>query len=169
LAIRLSGVIGGARKFHPTDGEKSSIKIAEGPYAKEYGSPRLFCVDDTLTYMAVCYDSFGLRKQSVPNVGAGLITNHIHAFFSKDEGNSSDTYFARHGLAGASQAWGCPVVAASVFFRRDVPKNWPAGVVWNKGKMSTMYWKYADNMLHPVDDVFLHTGEGYLKILSYDI
>jgi len=169
LAINSGGIIGAARKFFPTAGEKGKIITAKGPYEREYKHSRLFCVDNKLAYMAVCYDSFGLRKKSVPNHGASLITNHIHAFFPKEEGNSSDTYFVRHGLAGAAKVWDCPIVAAGVFFRRDVPKNWQAGVRWNKGDMSTMYWKYADNTLAPVNDVFLHTGEGYMRILSYDL
>ncbi|PXF60765.1 MAG: hypothetical protein C4B59_08050 [Candidatus Methanogaster sp.] len=83
--------------------------------------------------------------------------NLVHSFYPVGEGSSGAPYFAKHGFAGASKQWDCPVFGAVVFFGRNILENWPTGVYWNQGSKSTVDWAYADN---PV----ISKGEFYLKI-----
>ncbi|WP_256242165.1 hypothetical protein [Bacillus sp. V3B] len=66
-------------------------------------------------YTAVCYDSFGIKHNHIQNSGVHGILNLVHQFWSKGQGNSGDVFFARHGFAGASKQWECPIFGATVF------------------------------------------------------
>ena len=148
MAVSKKGILAIGRKFHPTAGEKHEIKKAESANAKEFGYDRTFTFQGKKCFLAVCYDGFGIKHQNLRKRGVDLIFDLIHGFYPKGSNlGSGDVYFAKHGLAGAAKQWDCPAFGAVVFFNRPVPPNWPSGVIWTKGKLSTQKWKYVDNPL----------------------
>lgn len=147
MAVSKKGILAIGRKFHPTADEKYDIKKAESASAKEFGYDRTFTFNGKKCFIAVCYDGFGIKHQNLSKRGVDLVFDLIHGFYPKGEGGSGEVYFAKHGLAGAAKQWDCPVFGAVVFFNRPVPPNWPSGVIWNKGTVSTQKWKYVDNPL----------------------
>ncbi len=170
LAIDSRGIEAIARKFYPAPPEKGHIDLASDADATEDGKKRVFGLGGRTCFMCVCYDCFGLRKSNVRNsVGADIVLDCVHGFYPKGSGASGDTYFARHGLAGASKQWGCPVFAAAVFFERDIPPLWPTGVYWVLGDISTQRWRYTDNPLVPMERLTLPTTEGHALLSIYDL
>jgi len=149
LAISINGIVALGRKFFPTDDEKDEIQKANTSNDKEFGFERAFNWKGKNYFIAVCYDSFGIKKMKLSNSNIDYIIDLIHGFYPKGEGQSGEAYFARHGLAGASKTWKCPAFGSAVFFNRTMPHNWPSGIIWNKGKLSTQIWKYIDNPLKP--------------------
>ncbi|MGO8880147.1 MAG: hypothetical protein ACLPVO_05275 [Desulfomonilaceae bacterium] len=147
VAFNTDGVLAMAKKFFPTDDEAGVINLASDPFSGESKYPRTFLVKGKRAYLAVCYDSFGIRKKSVKRQNIDLIVNLIHGFNPKGESGSGDVYFAKHGLAGSSKQWGCPTYAAAVFSHRNVSPNWPTGVMWNQGSKSTQEWRYIENTI----------------------
>jgi hypothetical protein len=75
----------------------------------------------------------------------------------------------RHGFAGASREWGCPVFGAAVFFDRRVPRNWPSGVYWTRGDVSTQVWGYDDNPLRPAGEFRWNINEGMAVVRIFPI
>lgn len=152
-AVNSNGLLGLARKFHPTKEEAGYINAASDPFVEEQGYSRIINVGNKRAFLAVCNDGFGISYRGLDNPGVDFILDLIHGFYPKGEGGSGDVYFAKHGLAGASKQWGCPAFGAAVFFKkRPVPEAWPSGVLWNQGSKSTRCWKYSDNPLQPVVD-----------------
>jgi len=149
VAIGSNGVIASARKYHPTDEEDGFIDVAPDPFIGEGKYSRMFEIAGRRAFLAVCYDSFGIRQRSLSNPDIGIIINLVHKFNPKGEGSSSEGYFAKHGFAGSSREWGCPTFGAAVFFNRTIPPRWPTGVLWNQGVKEIKYWKYSDNPLEP--------------------
>lgn len=150
LAISKQGIVAAARKFHPTDYDRSiRIAAADDYLAKEEGFARIFSVGGTKLYLAVCNDVFGLPQRWLENPGVDAVLGLIHGFYPRGQGGSGDVDFARKGLAGASKQWGCPAFASAVFFDRPVPPAWPSGILWNQGEASVRTWKYTDNPLTP--------------------
>jgi hypothetical protein len=147
MAITKDGTIALGKKFFPTKDEDGYIDLADDPHAGELSHPRTFTVKGKEAYLAMCYDSFGIRKNHVRKRNADLILNLVHGFYPHGEGNSGDVYFAKHGFAGSSKEWRCPTYAAAVFFDRKVPLNWPTGVLWNQGSASTQKWRYQYNAI----------------------
>ena len=92
-----------------------------------------------------------------------------HCFYPKGEGPSGESYFARHGFAGTACQWKCTVYGTAVFFNRKVPKNWPTGIIWNQGSISTKKWKYSHNPLKPVDVEEINIDEGKAVIRLFPI
>ncbi len=80
---------------------------------------------------------FGIKNQNIKNPGVTGLIELAHCFYPKGLGPSGEPYFARHGFAGASRQWNCPVFGTGVFFDREVPERWPTGVMWNQGNIST--------------------------------
>lgn len=159
LALNKDGMLAMARKFFPTREESPYIRLAGSPYIGERNHERTFMIRDKKAYLAICYDSFGIRHQKVQGIGADLIVNLVHGFYPPGEGGSGDVYFAKHGFAGASKQWGCPTYAAAVFFNRSVPPNWPTGVLWNQGSKNTKDWKYSYNAItQPPRTSVKHSG-----------
>ena len=142
-AISTEGIIAAGRKFHPTKEERGVITQATGFMEKESGMERTFQVKGLTCYMAVCYDGFGIRHMDIKNPGVDIFLDLVHHFFKKGQG-SGDVDFARKGFAGASMQWQIPVFGAVVFFGREVPARWPAGVMWS-GAESVKSFKYSDN------------------------
>jgi len=169
LAVSSNKILACGRKFHPAPVEQGLTELADEFDTEEFSLPRIFTNGKKSYYLAVCYDSFGIRQRDLPNPGIDIIINNIHAFCQPGDGNSGDSYFARHGLAGASRQWECPVFAAAIFFERTIPKNWPTGVVWSLGKKSTRQWGYDKNHLEPVFLTHLSVSEGEARVQTYRI
>jgi hypothetical protein len=159
LAISKQGIVACARKFHSAPTEKSLVELADSYLEAEADLDRFFLLDERHCYLAVCYDSFGIRHQNIKNPNIDIVLTSIHGFFPVGQGNSGDTYFVRHGLAGASKQWNCPVFGSAIFFDREIPENWQSGVIWDKGDTPTQYWSYADNPLEPKE---IHKGKNLL-------
>ncbi len=168
-AVNSKGLLGLARKFHPTQGEADHIEAASDPFVEEDSCSRIIDVGSKRAFLAVCYDGFGIRHRRLANPGVDFILDLIHGFYPKGEGGSGDVYFAKHGLAGASKQWGCPAFGAAVFFNRHVPDAWPSGVLWNQGSKSTQRWKYSDNPLQPVDDLKISYGQDTAIVRVYHV
>lgn len=145
-AATREGLIALGRKFFAAPGE--GIRAADSPFALEEGYPRTFAFSGRTYYLAVCYDAFGIRKQTVPNQGVDGIISLVHWFAPPGEAGSGAGYFARYGFAGASRVWSCPVYGAVVFHDRVQP-GWPSGVLWDQIDLDPKRWTYADNPLAP--------------------
>jgi len=164
LAIDSNGIVACARKFYATSGEKSYLNIAKDYISKEQDFPRIFNIGEKNFYLAVCYDSFGIRQKNISKIGVNGIINCIHGFYPVGQGNSGDSYFARHGLAGASNFWKCPVFGSAIFFNRKISLNWPSGVL---SKKKSCEWSYKDNFLVPEKVAHLDICEGSSRIDTY--
>ena len=147
LAVDRDGIKAIGRKFHPAPQEKGHIKLADDYLSKEGGKSRIFELNGVKYFMCVCYDTYGIRHKNIPNPGVDIVLNLVHSFYPAGEGSSGTSYFAKHGFAGASKQWDCPVFGAVVFFRRNILQNWPTGVYWNQGSKSTTEWRYVYNPL----------------------
>jgi len=145
IAIDKTGIKAIGRKFHPVEEEKGHICAATDYRIGEIGYPRIISLNDRTFYIAVCYDVFGIKNLHLQNPGIDSILSCIHGFTVKGEGGSGDSMFTRHGLAGASKQWNCPIYSSAVFLKRKMPQNWPAAILWNQGDKITREWRYADN------------------------
>jgi len=147
VAMTYKGTEAVGRKFHPAPGEEDALERATSHTKKEKGRPRVLSVAELRIYLCICYDAFGIRQLDLPEPRGGVdaILDLVHAFYPKGKGMSGESYYAKHGFAGASKQWGCPVFGAAVFVARQVPTRWPSGVLWNQGDKSTKKWKYRDN------------------------
>lgn len=150
LAVSARGIVAIARKFHPTKDENGLIDVARSHLSEEDGFSRIFECKGRALFLAVCYDAFGIRQRRLANPGVDAVLNLIHSFHPKGSGGSGEVYFAKHGLAGASRQWKCPVFAAVKFRGREIPENWPTGVLWTRGDKDTQQWAYSDNPLRPL-------------------
>jgi len=169
VAVGANGVLGLARKFHPTAAESGHIEVATGPLAGERNYPRMIDIMGRRAFMAVCYDGFGIRQCRLANPGVDMIFDLIHGFSPKGEAASGDVYFAKHALAGSSKQWRCPAFGAAVFFRRPVSTKWPSGVIWNQGSTSTQRWKYSDNSLHALCESQVSDGSEKALVRVYRV
>jgi hypothetical protein len=168
IAIGKHGIQAIGRKFHPTKGEKGVIKTARDYSSMEEGKPRVFSLNGKRYFLAVCYDSFGIRQERIPNFGIDVILDLVHGFGGGY--GKGHPYFARHGFAEASREWGCLVFGAAVFSHPIKPKNWPSGVYWNKGNKSLKKWKYKDNPIRPIKIKELpNIKEGIASIGIYNL
>lgn len=147
FAVSRDGVQAMGRKFYPTGYEDGCIRQASSYNSIEMGFSRIFKVKDYKVYLAVCYDGFGIRQCDLDNPGVDMVMVLAHRFCKRGEGPSGDVDFARKGFAGASQHWKCPVFGTAVFFCRDIPKNWPTGVLWIDQSKSVRHFKYTENAL----------------------
>ncbi len=150
IAVDKTGIIAKGRKFYTAPGE-DQIELAPDFLSEEDGESRIFELNGTSYYMCVCYDIFGLRHKDLSNPDVDVVLNLVHCFYQPGEGPSGLALFAKHGLAGASKQWKCPVFAAAVFFKPNIPTQWPTGVYWNQGDKSTKFWRYSDNPIKPAD------------------
>lgn len=147
VAVDKEGIQAIGRKFHPTAEEDGLIRKAKTYNELEMGFPRVFRVKNRSVFLAVCYDCFGIRHCNLPDMSIDVVLVLAHQFWKCGEGPSGDVDFARKGFAGASQHWNCPVFGTAVFFCRDIPKNWPTGVLWTDKSKSVRYFKYSENKL----------------------
>lgn len=168
LAINKKGMISIARKFYPTIKEYN-IKIADNHISIEDGISRIFPIKDRNFYLAICYDSYGIRKKHLSNPSVQGIINLVHRFDPFGEGTSGDVYFAKYGFAGSSKQWECPTFGATTFFKREIPDRWPTGVMWNQGEKSVQNWKYTDNGITQTSKMNLSYGSEDTLIKMYCI
>ena len=151
LAINSKGIQAVGRKFHPSPQERGHVNLC-GDYTQgESEFPRTFVFNGRTYFIAVCYDTFGIRQNALKNPGVDGVINLVHCFYHKGEGPSGNSYFARHGFAGTSRQWGCPVFGTAVFYNLGMPERWPTGVLWTCGNMSTTNCGYEPNSIQPVD------------------
>ena len=169
IAISKNGIEAIGRKFHPTSEEEEYLDRAQDHLSLEDNHKRIFSLNGKKYFLAVCYDSFGIRKKELPNIGIDVILNHVHRFNPKGEPSSGDVYFAKNGFAGASKEWNCLVFGAAVFFKREVPDRWPTGVYWNCGSKSVQKWSYNDNPIKPVSLFSIKVTEGTAHIRIYNL
>jgi hypothetical protein len=169
VAIDRSGIVALGRKFYPAKAERGHVNLAENFNAPEEGKSRIFKFGNASYYLAMCYDSFGIKNQNIKNPGVNAILEFVHCFYPKGQGPSGEAYFARHGFAGASRQWACPVFGTAVFFNRKVPERWPTGVIWNQGSMSTTHWNYDLNPLKPVNIINQKIAEGNAVIRLFSL
>ncbi len=159
-----------ARKFYPTRGENGKIHLASNHLCEEQGYPRIFSLNTRRYYIAVCYDVFGIKKlQKNPGVKVNVILNCVHGFYPPKQGAAGISLFTRHGFAGASKQWGCPVFGTAVFFNRSVPKDWPTGVYWNQGSKSTKEWRYSDNPIKKPESLCTRVAQETAFVNIYDL
>jgi hypothetical protein len=152
VAVTKAGIVGVGRKFHPTSEERERIQLADSYTVGDSGYPRIININGKNAFLAVCYDGFGIRQNHLENPGVQLVFNLVHGFMPIGEEGSGEVYFAKHGFAGSSKQWKCPVFGAAVFFNREIPQKWPTGVLWNQGTKSTKEWRYTDNPMLPQDE-----------------
>ena len=159
VAVNKTGIIALGRKFYPQKTECGHVNLAGNFNIPEDGKSRIFRFGDASYYLAMCYDSFGIKNQNIKNPGVNGLIELAHCFYPKGQGPSGESYFARHGFAGASRQWNCPVFGTGVFFRRTIPENWPTGVLWNQGTISTTKWNYGMNPLKPVEVIRMKVAD----------
>ena len=168
MAISKRGIEAIGRKFHPAPVEKGHVDLAENFQSREERKSRTFSFGGRTYFLGACYDSFGIKHLDLPNPGVDVVLDLVHRFISSGKG-SSCSYFARHGFAGASKHWGCPVFGAAVFFDRRIPEDWPSGVFWNKGNISTQDWGYRDNPLKPINEYHFPGLEERAVVRIFDL
>ena len=169
FAISKNGIEGLARKFHPTVEERDIIACAKNYLSTEEGKSRIVIFNGRKLYLCVCYDVFGIKQLKIDNPGVDFVLGLVHQFYPKGEVLSDDVFFARHGFAGTSKQWKCPVFGSAVFFRRNVPQLWTSGVMWNQGNKPIKKWKYEDNPLKSKDEFQSEIREGRAVIRIYSL
>ena len=170
IAINKNGISSIGRKFYAAPQEKGKIISAENYNSKEERKLRYFELNGKRYFLCVCYDSYGIRKEKIPNeLDIDIILNLVHGFWPRSKGPSGDSYFARHGFAGASKQWDCLVFGAAVFFNREIPKIWPSGVYWDQGTKSTREWRYEYNPIKPARILEKKIKEGLALIRIFNL
>jgi hypothetical protein len=167
IAVSKKGVEAIGRKFHPAPQEREHVKLAEKYLSKEGGKSRIFEVNGVKYFMCVCYDIYGIRHLNLSNPDVDVVLNLVHCFYPVGEGPAGTTFFAKHGFAGASKQWRCPVFGTAVFFNCDTYENWPTGVYWNPSDISTVNWRYAYNPLKSEDKFEINVKEGVALVRIY--
>jgi len=169
IAISKEGIEAIGRKFHPAPQEKGHVELADDVSSKEDGKSRISELNGVKYFMCVCYDTYGIRHKNLINPDVDVVLNLVHCFYPRGEGPSGESYFARHGFAGASKQWKCPVFGTAVFFNRSIPERWPTGVYWDQGDKSTPKWKYEDNPLKYSIEFPVDISEGKALVRIYDL
>lgn len=164
FAITSDGIVGVARKFFAASDEMPDL--AKSWRDGERDRSRIVTLFGTRYYLAVCYDVFGIKRLADVKAETDAVLVHVHGFGPKGEPGSGEGLFARHGFAGASQAWGAPVFGSVTFYNRRVPATWPSGVRWVGPPASTMTWSYAKNGLSPnqVITVPCSSGKAHVRV-----
>ncbi|MDK2908055.1 MAG: hypothetical protein PWQ87_513 [Candidatus Woesearchaeota archaeon] len=169
-AISREGIIALGRKFHPTLNEKENVNLASDHLEKEKDKSRVFKFGGRKYFICVCYDIFGIKQKRIPNFGIDVVLDLVHGFHPKGKGPSGAPNFARHGFAGVSTQWKCPVFGAAVFFNREIPERWPSGVYWDGGKTRNSECTYENISLKPVEDNMpLKVSEGVASVRIYNL
>jgi hypothetical protein len=169
IAISKKGIEAIGRKFHPIRDKKRFIEAAKSHLEKEENKSRTFELNGKKYFMCVCYDSFGIKHNSIPKMGVDAVLDLVHGFYPKGEGGSGTGNFARHGLAGASNQWKCPVFCATVFFRREIPETFPSGVYWDKGNTYSPKCTNEAIRVNPSRIENIKVKEGKVCVRVYDL
>ena len=167
LAIDKNGITSMGRKFYPTDTERGFAVLQDDPFSGEKSYPRTFTLNGICYYLAVCMDIYGVRHKqlSKPETDSKFV---ILALAHEFGPRSSPAYFAKWGFAGASKQWNAPVFGTAVFMHRSI-KNWPAGVLWDKGNKEVKRWKFEDNPIKEFNTTNHAIPEGKALIKFYSI
>jgi hypothetical protein len=147
VAVQANGILAIGRKFHPTKYDPNDIRPADSYNEMEMGYSRSFTAHGKRFYLAICYDGFGISQRNLPNPGVDAILILVHKFWPKGKGISGDVDYARKGFAGASLQWNCPAFGTAVFFDREIPVNWPTGVLYKDVEKGVKHFMYQDNEL----------------------
>jgi len=169
LSVDKDGIKAIGRKFHPAPQEMGYVELAPNYLSEEDGKSRIFELNGVKYFMCVCYDTYGIRHLSTHNPDVDVVLNLVHCFYPVGKGPSGTSFFARHGFAGASKQWECPVFGTAVFFSCDTYENWPTGVYWNRGDVSTRDWSYAYNPIKHEDEFKIDLKEGLASIRIYNL
>lgn len=169
IAVSKGGIDAMGRKFHPAPKEIGHVELAKDCLSGEDGKSRIFELNGIKYFMCVCYDTYGIRHKNLPNPNVDVVLNFVHCFYPRGVGPSGDTYFARHGFAGAAKQWDCPVFGTAVFFNRNIPERWPSGVVWDQGDKSTKEWLYENNPIKSQNEFEVNIKEGIALVRIYDL
>jgi hypothetical protein len=169
VAIDQTGIIALGKKFYPANAERGHVNLAGDFNILENGKSRIFKWGNSSFYLGMCYDGFGVKILNIKNPGVNGFIELAHCFYPKGQGPSGESYFARHGFAGTAHQWDCPVYGTAVFFRRSVPENWPTGVIWNQGAISTTEWNYRMNPLKPEDVMRMKIDGGAAVVRLFSI
>ncbi len=169
IAVDKAGIIAMGKKFHPAPQELGHVELATDYLAREDDKSRIFELNGVKYFMCVCYDTYGIRHKNLPNPCVDVVLNLVHCFHPPGKGPSGASYFARHGFAGASREWNCPVFGTAVFFNRGILENWPTGVYWNIGDKSTRDWSYSDNPVKYEDKFEMDANEDIVQVRIYDL
>lgn len=164
IAIKKSGIIAIARKFHNPD---NSVKLAIGAFDHEKQMDRSFEIKGKKAYIAVCYDTFGISHRKLDNEGDfNFVISLVH-IFNKSGPGASATDFARKGLAGAAKQWNLNIYASAVFAENRNAENWPAGVKWVHGNTSVTEYKFDDIRIKAkIDKVYTDDSIIYLNYFT---
>jgi hypothetical protein len=169
IAIDKGGIKAIGRKFHPAPEERGFVDLACSYMETEMGRSRIFEANGHRVYLCACYDSFGIKQKALPNPGVEAVVDLVHGFHPIGQPGSGDVYFAKHGFASAAKQWGCAVFGAAVFFNREIPEDWPSGVIWKSSNRSTKQWRYSDNGLRPNLKATVPIPEGIAQIRFFDL
>jgi|GEM_PF-2785302 len=137
IAIDRDGIQAIARKFHLSPQERGitqdtrRIKVQKAEFYddryREDGKSRIFRLNNSRYYLAVCYDGYAHQIPNVysKNPGTDVILNLIHRFPKRGEGSSLG-YQVICGFKGITEMWNCPVFGSSIFIQRPDPiRSWP--------------------------------------------
>jgi len=167
IAVSKGGIDAMGRKFHPAPQEEGLVELAPNHSSEEEGKSRIFELNGVKYFMCVCYDTYGIRHTDLPNPDVDVVLNLVHCFYPVGKGPSGTSFFARHGFAGASKQWKCPVFGTAVFFNCDTYENWPTGVYWNRGDISTVNWGYTYNPIKSEVEFEINIKEGVALVRIY--
>lgn len=130
LALDKSGIIAAGRKFFPGQDEGQFISVAKGYLENEAGVPRIFQLNGVRFFLFECNDIkapyHDIERYKNPRVDVGL--NLIHRINEKGQPLSQENNFACIFGARTSYQWSIPVFLSVIFFRNNVPEDWPSGV-----------------------------------------
>jgi hypothetical protein len=167
IAISKDDVIALGRKYYPIRDEEE-IDLATSYRSKERNKFRWFELAGRKYYLCVCYDSFGISHDKMPNFGIDIILNLVHGFYPKGERMSGYFYFTRDGFIRASKQWDCPIFGAAVFFNREIPLNWPSGAYWNQVK-DIKHWKFTMNPIKALYEFREKIKEGLALVRIFNL
>ncbi len=165
ISINKNGIIAMGRKFYGVKFLEDYIEKANHYLEGENNYPRIFEYKGKRFYLAICFDSYGVRHLELDNPNIDCILNLIHEFHPKGEKRSGDSYFAKYGVAGSSRQWECPTIGSTVFCNRQIPENWPCGVVYKKTTRTLQRWQYKHNKLNSVNQFYIN-GQTELALIK---
>jgi len=169
VAVDRTGIIALGRKFYPQNGEQGHVDLAESFNLMENGKSRIFPYGNHSFYLAVSHDIFGIKEKGIENPGVTGVIDCIHCFYEKELAASEEPVFARYGFAAVSRQWKCPVFGTGIFVEHAVPVHWPTGVMWDRGEMSTRFWNYGMNPLHPEESFSVELREGRASVRVFGL
>lgn len=132
IAINQNGIISKGRKFYPTVDEKPYIEKSSGYLENESNKSRIFELNGVKYYLFECNDIKApfSEKKNYPNPGIDVGLNLIHRVYERRgqrKLNQENSFPCNFG-ARSSFIWNVPIFLTTIFFRKDLPREWPTGV-----------------------------------------